>query len=75
MRAAQEALERENEAAVREEMQQVMAQASGGAECKIGDGNTVNGTHDKSGNDAEGDSNGSEMEGLLRSERTEVLSN
>lgn len=75
MRAAQEALERENEAAVREEMQQVMAQASGGAECKIGDGNTVNGMHDKSSNDAEGDSNGSEMEGLLRSERTEVLSN
>lgn len=76
MRAAQEALERENEAAVREEeMQQAIAQGSGGAGCKIGDGNTVNGTHDKSSNDAEGDSNGNEMEGLLRSERTGVLSN
>ncbi|KFY64717.1 hypothetical protein V496_03080 [Pseudogymnoascus sp. VKM F-4515 (FW-2607)] len=75
LRAAQEALERENEAAVREEeMQQAMAHEGGGTECKMGDGNTVNGAHDKSGKDAEGDSNGGEMEGLLQSERTEVLS-
>lgn len=76
MRAAQEALERENEAAVREEeMQQAMAQGVEGAECKIGEGgNTVNGTHGKSGEEAEGDGNGGEMEGLLQSERTEVLS-
>lgn len=76
MRVAQEALERENEAAVREEeMQQAMAMGGEGAECKMGGGNTVNGTtRGKSGDGAEGDSNGSEMEGLLQSERTEVLS-
>lgn len=79
MRAAQEALERENEAAVREEeMQQAMALGDGGAECKMGDGNTVNGTHDKSGDGTSppvaANGNDSEMEGLLQSERTEVLS-
>lgn len=77
MRVAQEALERENEAAVREEeMQQALARGGEGAECKMGEGNTVNGTtKGKSVNDgAEGHGNGSEMEGLLQSERTEVLS-
>ena len=81
MRAAQEALERENEAAVREEeMQQAMA-LGGDTECKMGDGNTANGTHGNetstpaaTNGDAEGDSNGSEMEGLMQSERKEVLS-